>query len=153
MYSGSDPKLEEACAVVTKYREWFLELEPVAGREAEYKTILILFPDLAPARAPDVIDTIQAALKPEFIAQGLMIGQFHADCEEPALWNRDFRSLRSTIPLLAIRYMVRTDAAFLTKDAGSLAAYLRRFGQDVPSKLQSGVRDAALRLGLEYPGT
>ncbi|HEX6903895.1 MAG TPA: hypothetical protein VF789_29560 [Thermoanaerobaculia bacterium] len=151
VYPGPDPKLEEVSAVVARYREWFLELEPAAGKETEYKAILILFPDLAPARAPGVIDALQAALKPQFVAAGLMIGQFHAGCQEPALWNRDFRPLRSSVPLLAIRHMVRTDAAFLIKDAGSLASYLRRFGGDVPGKLLPVVRDAALRFGLEDP--
>lgn len=153
VYPQPYPSLGEASAVVGRYREWFLELEPAEGKEAEYKAILILFPDLAPARAVAFIDALQAALKPEFIAEGLMIGQFHAGCEEPALWNPDFRPLRSTVPLLAIRTMVRTDGVFLTRDALSLTAYLRRFGHDVPGKIEPVVRAAALRLGLEYPGT
>ena len=150
-YPGADPAPGDVSAVVSRYRDWFLELEPAAGAEAQHKAILVLFPELAPAGAPGVIDAVQAALKPEFIARGLMIGQFHEGCEEPALWNRDFRPLRSPVPLLAIRHMVRTDAAFLTRDAGSLAAYLQRFGDAVPGRLEPAVREAALRLGLAYP--
>jgi hypothetical protein len=37
------------------------------------------------------------------------------------------------------------------KDAVSLAAYLRQFGDDVPGRLRAMVRDAALRLGLAPP--
>ena len=54
------------------------------------------------------------------------------------------------MPLLAIRYMVKTDAAFMTGDARSLATVLRRFGRDVPGRLQPMVRQAALALGLEH---
>jgi hypothetical protein len=146
-----NPTREELSAIVIRYREWFVKLEPVKGKEAEYKTIVILLPNLGTAQIPDLIDEVQAVLRPAFIAQGLMIGQFHSGCEEPGLWNRDFRPLQSTVPLLAIRYMVRTDAAFMTRDARSLATYLRRFGRDVPGRLQPMVRQAALAFGLEYP--
>jgi hypothetical protein len=80
-----------------------------------------------------------------------MIGQFYDGCEEPAIWNRDFRPLASPVPLLAIRNMVRTDAPFLVKDAVSLEAYLRQFGDDVPGRLRPMVHDAALGLGLTPP--
>ena len=128
-----------------------MELEPTMGKEAQYKTILVLFPDLEPSQSPGIIDTIQSTLKPEFIPKGLMIGQFYPSCEEPALWNHDFRPLRSPVPLLAIRHMVPTDFPFLKKDAGWLAAFLQQFGSDVPSRLQTAVREAALGFGLEYP--
>jgi hypothetical protein len=153
VYPGANPTTNEVARVVRKYRDWFLELQPTAEKEAQYKAILILFPDLSPRLAPDVIDSIQAALKPEFVAVGLMIGQFHARCEEPALWNHEFRPLRSPVPLLAIRHMVRTDAPFLAKDADWLAAYLERFGEAVPNRLQPVVREAASGLGLELPAS
>lgn len=150
IYQGSNPTLEEISAVVNKYRDWFVQLAPAAGKDAEYKTILILFPDLAPGTAPRIIDVVQAALKPEFVTQGLMIGQFYDSCDQPGLWNQNFRPLCSSVPLLAIRHMVRTDAAFLTNDALSLAAYLQRFGHDVPIRLQPAVRAAACIFGLKY---
>src|SRR5690349_10201082 len=58
---------------VRRHRDWFLDLEPRSGPEAQYKTILILFPDVA----PEQIDATQAALKPAFVDAGLMLGQFH----------------------------------------------------------------------------
>ncbi|HEX6701434.1 MAG TPA: hypothetical protein VF101_11955 [Gaiellaceae bacterium] len=151
IYPGAHPELIDVSAAATRYGSWFLELRPRAGKDAHYKAILMLFPDLAAARAPDLIDTVQAALKPAFTARGLMIGQFHATCDEPGIWNRNFRPLRSPLPLLAIRHMVRTDAPFLTKDARYLAAYLRWFGHDVPDRLQAPVREAALAFGLAAP--
>jgi len=150
IYVGSDPALDEVCAIVTKYRDWFLHLEPVSSKDAELKVILILFPDIAAHRAAGVIDRVQSTLKPTFTAAGLMIGQFHPWCDEPAVWNLDFRPLRSPVPLLAIRNMVRTDAPFLTNDAISLSAYLARFGHDVPARLQAKVLDAARAHGLSF---
>src|SRR5262249_15212801 len=37
VYSGPNATLEEVSTIVTKYREWFLELQPVEGKAAEYK--------------------------------------------------------------------------------------------------------------------
>lgn len=151
IHPGADPTPEQVAAAAARYRDWFLQLEPTAEREAQYKAILILFPDLPADRAPAVVDAVQAALKPAFVAEGLMIGQFHAGCGEPALWNEAFRPLRSPVPLLVIRHMVRTDAKFLTRDAATLAGYLERFGDAVPPRLEPAVREAALAHGLEYP--
>jgi hypothetical protein len=150
-YPGCRPTRAEIAAIAARYREWFLELSPISGKQAEYKAILILFPDLPPDEAPGIIDRVQTALKPEFVAEGLMIGQFHTTCDYPALWNREFHPLRSPVPLLAIRYMLRTDAPFLIKESDALDMYLRRFGTDVPSRLKQAVREAATAFGLEYP--
>lgn len=149
IYPG-EVMVDKLSDLVMRYRDWFLALHPTTGREAEYKSLLILLPDVAPQRATDVVDGIQAALRPAFTARGLMIGQFHARCGEPGLWNPRFRPLRSPLPLLAIRYMVRGDAPFLTTDAVSLAGYLRRFGDDVPGRLDPAVRAAARSFGLAY---
>jgi hypothetical protein len=150
VFPGRAPAQEDMSTVVRKYRDWFSELEPVSGKDAESKAIVILFADLDPAYLW-LIDAVQASLKPQFIREGLMLGQFHERCDEPALWNPSFRPLRCSVPLLAIRTMVRTDAPFLTKDAGSLRSYLQRFGHDVPGRLRDTVRDAARRFGLEDP--
>jgi hypothetical protein len=65
-----------------------------------------------------------------------MIGQFHPKCDQPGLWNDDFRPLRSPIPLLAIRIMVPGDLPFLTGSDVHLAAYFARFAAGIPSELR-----------------
>src|SRR3954466_2269697 len=119
VFPGRAPTVEDISSTVRRYRDWFSELDPVSGREAEFKAIVILFADLDRAYL-SLIDAAQAALKPQFIREGLMLGQFHERCDEPALWNPDFRPLRCSVPLLAIRTMVRTDAPFLIREASSL---------------------------------
>jgi hypothetical protein len=148
VHPGADPPLDELSAAVDGYGRWFQRLPPRSGRDAQYKAILILLPDLPPERAPDIVDTVHAARKPGFVAEGLMLGQFYATCDRPGLWNRRFRPLRSTVPLLTIRHMVPPDAGFLDDEARFLTAYLARFGDAVPSRLQGAVRQASLRLGL-----
>ena len=132
---------EDPAAVATSvgaYRQWFAELEPRTGPEAEMRTLLVLFPDLPRAAVPDLIDGTQATLKPDFVADGLMIGQFHpTPPDQPGLWNPDFRPLHSPVPLLAMRAMVPSDLPFLVDDRDLFASYVRRFGEAVPARCRA----------------
>ncbi|MGH2516744.1 MAG: DUF6875 domain-containing protein [Ktedonobacterales bacterium] len=148
---GDNPALEDVCGLVMEYRDWFRELEPRSGRDAQFKTILIAFPDLRAEDAPRIIEGAQARLKPSFVSEGLMVGQFHATCAEPGLWNEDFRPLRTPVPLLAIRHMVPSDFPFLRREPHLLRAYLRFMGANVPPKLRDAVEAAANGFGLGCP--
>lgn len=96
------------------FREMFRNLEPVTGDLSMMKAIMIVFPNIDIEHA-GVIDDVQAELKAKFVADGLMIGEFHERNESPGLRNENFRPLRSPIPGLAIRYMVDTDLPFLKR--------------------------------------
>jgi hypothetical protein len=149
VHRGETVRPGELDDVLLVYRDWFRELEPRTGPAAQFKTILLILPDLPQAAATEVVDATQARLKPRYVAEGLMIGEFH-DGPPPkgGLWNPDFRPLRSPVPLLAIRHMVPSDFPFLADRRDFVAAYLRLFGGSVPSALRSRVREAAARFGL-----
>jgi hypothetical protein len=135
--AGGPQGLDRAAvtAAVATYRDWFAELPPTDGQAAQFKTILILFPEVRTADAPEIIDATQAELKPSFVENGLMIGQFHPlPPGEGGLWNKDFRPLRCPVPLLAIRHMVPTDLPFLTRDRRLLDGYYRVFGDSLPPR-------------------
>ena len=122
-------------AAVASYRDWFSALEPTDEPVAQFKTILILFPDVRPVDAPRIIDRTQARLKPSFVDAGLMIGQFHPlPPVVGGLWNADFRPLRCPVPLLAIRHMVPTDLPFLSRDRRLLDGYQRVFRDNLPER-------------------
>jgi hypothetical protein len=147
---GADVDRAAVRRAVLTYRDWFLDLEPRDGRDAIFKAILILFPALPQADLEKVIDATQAELKPDFVREGLMVGEFHD--RPPAkggLWNQDFRPLRSPVPLLAIRHMVPSDFWFLREEAVFMEPYLARFGSELPEALVEPVRGAARRFGLE----
>ncbi|HEX4953680.1 MAG TPA: YbaK/EbsC family protein [Thermoanaerobaculia bacterium] len=140
------PQVEE---ILSAYRRWFLEIEPTDGPDAIFKTILVLFPDLDPKAWNDVIEAVQGALKSEYVAQGLMIGEFHPGPPRKAgLWNPDFRPLQSPVPMLVIRHMVPTDFAFLRDERPLLATYLARFQRQIPGFLRDAVKGAAQSFGL-----
>jgi hypothetical protein len=123
--------------VVQRLRARYLAMaEAMPEDDAELLTLLILLPDLDPAD-PSGLDALQAGLKDDFVAGGLMIGQFHPRCENPGLWNPDFRPLRSPVPLLAIRRMVVFDLPFLTEHTAHFEAWLRHFAGHLPPRVRT----------------
>jgi hypothetical protein len=140
---GRRPDRAAVEATVLRFRDWFGVLEPTSGRDAQFKTILIVFPDVAAEEAPELIDATQYALKPAFVAAGLMIGQFHPlPPRESGLWNPDFRPLRSPYPLLAIRHMVHTDLPFLAGERRFLESYRTVFGDTLPARQRADLAKA-----------
>jgi len=139
---------------VLAYRDWFLETEPISGPDALLKTVLVLFPELPLAEIPKLIDATQEALKPEFVKNRLMIGEFHPlPPEKAGLWNPDFRPLRAPVPMLVIRHMVPTDFVFLKSDRSFVAAYLDGYGDQIPVHIKDQVAETARAFGLELPET
>jgi hypothetical protein len=114
----------------------FYGLPPVDGPDAVFKTILILFPQIADY---NIIDQAQRRLKERSIPAGLMIGQFYPGCEEPGVRNSEFRPLQSPIPLLAIRYMVSSDFPFLMPQSRWVEEYLRQFAPSVPPAVRTTI--------------
>lgn len=135
------------------YRDWFRELPPTSGPAAQFKTILLTLPDVPPDQANTIVDQTQERLKPRYVTEGLMVGEFHSGPPDKAgLWNTDFRPLYSPVPLLAIRHMVSSDFPFLADDRDSVATYLRLFGANTPPALRTRVGAAAREFGLSVPG-
>lgn len=89
--------------------------------------VLVAFPGLDDHNGFAIVETCQKLLKPRFVGMGLMVGQFYQTCSEPGLRNPDFQPLKSPIPLLAIRYMVKSDIAFLRNTPEFREAYNLRF--------------------------
>ncbi|HEX7843406.1 MAG TPA: hypothetical protein VF469_38300 [Kofleriaceae bacterium] len=144
-----DPDHSAVHSLLMRYRDWFLELDPRPPSSAQLKTILITFPDLPPDRVPEVIDATQRQLKPHYVSQGLMIGEFHpGPPDKGGLWNKDFRPLWCPVPVLAIRNLVPTDFPFLAEESRFVQTYLMRIGDAVPEHLRQAVAEARLKYGL-----
>lgn len=123
------PKQHVIIDLIRELKNLFIAMEPVNEKEKKFKAITILFPNLKNDEIPDIIDGVQLLLKPEFVQQGLMIGQFYENCQQGGLRNADFRPLQSPVPLIAIRHMVETDWPFLAGDPLLEKAYETNFGK------------------------
>lgn len=149
--SGTDLTQAFIADHLRKYSDWFMELEPREGNDAIFKTILVLFPDLSMEDVPRLIEETQVQLRADYVARGLMIGEFHAGPPQKAgLWNPDYRPLYSPVPMLVIRHMVPTDFVFLRDDMSLVTSYLDRFSDQIPSHLLPTVQTVIQDNGLSY---
>lgn len=137
IYDRPDLKFSEIEHVIEDFKRVFIQLQPSTGKEAIYKTINILFPNMPANRYVELIDGVQEKLKPFFVNEGLMIGQFHQNCEQGGLRNSSFKPLQSPIPLLAIRNMVETDWPFLAGNDNLEEAYKHFFGKAKYEQMKS----------------
>jgi uncharacterized protein DUF6875 len=129
--SGSD-----VGGAVEGLRTWYDQLSvSLSAADQELLTILLVLPQLD-YRDSTVLDEVQGKAKDGFVADGLMIGQFHPDCDEPGLWNHDFKALRAPVPLLAIRKLVVFDLPFVMDTDVHAESYLERFAPDIPTRIR-----------------
>lgn len=124
----------------------FKDMEPNSGPQAQYKAIILIFPFISLKDAPSMIDGVQKQLKPIFVEEGLMLGEFHKLNNASGLHNSNFFPLRTPYPCLAIRTMVPSDIVFLnghdfpvdTRRA-MIKRYLSKFGDAKNSDSQTEV--------------
>ncbi|MFF0745845.1 DUF6875 domain-containing protein [Streptomyces sp. NPDC004111] len=108
---------------------------PLSEDDRELLTILLVLPDFDATDSVE-LDELQLKAKNEFVAEGLMIGQFHPVCEEPGLYNEAFRPLRAPLPLLAVRKLLVFDLPFLLSDDLHMDHYLQRFAPSIPARIR-----------------
>ncbi|MFR0356709.1 DUF6875 domain-containing protein [Streptomyces sediminimaris] len=97
------------------------------------RSLIIVLPDLSP-EAFALLDEAHAQVKTESVERGLMIGQFHPECDEPAARNPAFKVSLSPVPLVAVRAMAVHDILFLGERADWFTEYHRRFGERYRSR-------------------
>jgi len=143
---GAVAEIEE---MIDACREHFLSREGLDGKIDIFGSMVLIFPDVANEEAPLVIDPSQRKLKPSFVREGLMLGEFHPFSPTPGLRNKSFRPLRSPVPLLAIRHMVESDVDFLMAPndpaptrVKSLKAYLKFLGPSLSVASQIKAKEA-----------
>ncbi|MER5688151.1 DUF6875 domain-containing protein [Streptomyces sp. NPDC002205] len=104
-------------------------------------SVLIVLPDAGP-KGWSLIDDLYLELKAAAVAMGLMIGQFHPDCDERAVHNESFRVSKAPVCVIAVRHMALHDVLFLRQKRSDFEAYWTRFSEHY---VGDRVRDELLR--------
>src|ERR1700754_1146454 len=87
------------------------------------------------------LDTVYEHLKDFAVEHGVMIGQFHPQCDERAVRNPEFKVSVAPVAMLAIRHMAPHDILFLHRSERWFKEYDARFR----SHYQRGrIRDSLL---------
>jgi hypothetical protein len=120
---------------------------PCDGNARHLRTIIVGFPRLEDEAGFAALRSAQAHVKWRCLSRGLMIGKFHPRSDDRGLWNRRFRPMRSPIPLLAVRHLVRNDAAFALRNPILFGAYLCRYSLAAPQQLLNNLAKQRARNG------
>ncbi|RLV10018.1 hypothetical protein CTZ27_01865 [Streptomyces griseocarneus] len=143
----SESDLTEAALALKAH---WLAMEPRSGPHTIDKTIVLVLPGLPRETVVHVHDR----LKPEFVGDGMMLGEFFPGHPGPGLHNPAFRPLHSDTPLLVARSMVTNDLPFLTerryppgRRALFVAAFLQHQHAAPPATRARALRELALARG------
>lgn len=122
---------------VLEYMQPFKMAPPIEENLRVRKALLVVFPKIETASL-EALDVCHRIIKPKMVEEGLMVGQFHPDCEEQAIHNRQWRTIsRSPVPLLAMRHMSIHDIMFLESNDHWFKAYDMRFGHRFRNQARS----------------
>jgi heptaprenyl diphosphate synthase len=91
------------------------------------RALVVVLPGLDGDEAM-ALDDVHAAAKVRLAWEGLMLGQFHPRCQEPAARNQDFPVSQSPVPMLALRNMSFHDILFVNDEPDRFQAYRDRYG-------------------------
>lgn len=104
------------------------KVQPFGPSERMRKALLVVFPEI-PEKSTYVLDTVFANIKDRFVAEGLMVGQFHKNCDQRGVYNHRFKVSLSPYPLFALRHMSLHDIIFLHDHEHWFLEYNNRFGE------------------------
>lgn len=111
-YTATFPSVASASDVhhvMEHFCRVFRRLDAADGPDARYRSLAVIFPNVPRELAADIIDANQRELKPLFVENLLMIGEFHPRCPTLAIGTTDLYAFQSPYPMLAVRVIVDID--------------------------------------------
>jgi heptaprenyl diphosphate synthase len=122
----AEPTEADLVAAIDRAVAEFRELD-FTGRNPTLHALVVVFPGIPDDRL-ELLDRAQADRKTPLAGAGLMLGQFHPRCPEPAARNSAFLVGQAPVPMIALRHMAFHDVLFLHERPEWFEAYARRFG-------------------------
>jgi hypothetical protein len=141
-----DRTVPDVVALMDGYKRLFLSAQPVDGDDAIYKSIVVVFTDLAADRAKDFFDDVlERIAAPSYVEGGLVLGQFYESNEGTAIYNASFRPFTSPVPFLLMRLAVISDWKFFLDDQVWLNRWAGRYGESGAQALAEELRQLPWR--------
>ena len=142
----ADRTVPDVVALIDGYKRLFLSAQPVDGDDANYKSIVVVFTDLAADRAKDFLDDVLEQLGvPSYVEEGLVLGEFYESNEGTAIYNPSFRPFTSPVPFLLMRLAVISDWKFFLDDEEWLNRWAGRYGESGAQALAEELRQLPWR--------
>jgi hypothetical protein len=137
----ADRSAVDVVELVRRYEKLLLSAQPAAGDDAVYKSIVVVFADLAADRAKDVLDdVVQQLAASSYVDDGLVLGEFYDSNQGTAIYNAAFRPFTSPVPFLLMRLAVVGDWKFFLDDEDWFSRWAGRYGQSGAQALADELR-------------
>ena len=127
--------------LINSYKKLFLEARPAQGEDANFKSIVVVFTDLAADRAKSLFDDVLQHLGvPSYVEVGLVLGGFYEGNEGSAIYNPSLRPFTAPVPFLLMRHAVISDWKFFLDNEDWLNLWARRYGESAVRALAEELR-------------
>jgi hypothetical protein len=127
--------------LMTRYKDLFLDTDPLDGDDAISKVIVVVFTDLSGERAESLFADVLAQLAvPSYAEAGVLFGPFYEGNKGTAIYNPSFRPFQSPVPFLFVRNGVVSDWKFFLDSEEMLGLWARRFEEAAVYSLAEEVR-------------
>jgi hypothetical protein len=127
--------------LIESYKRLLLSARPVDGDDANYKSIVVVFPDLPAAQATDFFGgVLQQIGVPSYVDDGLVMGPFYEGNDGTAIYNPNFRPFTSPVPFLLMRRALISDWKFFLNNEDWLKLWARRYGESAVEALADELR-------------
>jgi hypothetical protein len=137
----ADPGKPDVVELVSDCKRLFREIQPIAGDDADYKVIVVVFTNLPADRAQGVFDDVlQHLAVPSYADDGILFGPYYQGNEGTAIYNSKFRPFQSPVPFLFVRNGVISDWKFFLDNDEWLELWARRYGQSAVQALAAELR-------------
>ena len=137
----ADRSVPEVVQLMNEYKTQFLQTQPIDGDGANYKVIVVVFPDLRADHAQGVFgDVLQQLALPSYEKDGILFGPFYEGNQGTALYNSGFRPFQSPVPFLFVRLGVISDWKFFLDNDDWLNLWARRYGASAVRALAEELR-------------
>jgi hypothetical protein len=146
----ADRSVPAVIELMNGYIRRLLDAQPTYGDDTQYKTIVVVFPDLPADRAQGLFDDVlQALATPSYAEDGILFGPFYEGNDGTALYNASFRPFTSPVPFLFVRLGVVSDWKFFLGNKDLLSLWARRFGESAVHALAEELRRLPWRAGRD----
>ena len=133
--------MPDVVQLISAYKRLFLDAQPIAGDDANYKSMVVVFTDLSADRAKDLFDDVlQHLAVPSYVEDGLVLGGFYERNDGSAIYNPSLRPFTAPVPFLLMRHAVISDWKFFLDKEDWLNLWARRYGESAVQALAEELR-------------
>lgn len=128
--------------LLNDFKTRLLRTQPVAGEDANYKAIVVIFTDVSADRAKDYMGDvqIQQLKRRAYEDDGVVLGEFHERNVASAIHNKRFQPFKGPVPFMLVRPAVISDWEFFLDNDDWLSVWSRRFGESAVHALVEELR-------------